>query len=315
MLRCPLCGSEAAECRIAFATHSLIECSVCSTSCTYPQSPPADRSRHYREDYHGVEGARFRPFLGNKLRALLHRRRARLLVRRLGGATGRRFLDVGCGGGEMLRNVQRLGGEAWGVDVSRSAVTAARRSVGHNRIATGGLHEAGYPAASFDCITMWHVLEHSSEPLSELRRAAALLKPGGFLYVEVPNAGSWSARHFGSNWLAYDIPNHQTHFTPRSLQTAADLAGLRCLDWVHWSPEYCPVTLLQSFLNSCLGGDSILFRNMVHEGSAAHKDRSRRRLVLHYSAAIAFAMPALAFSCALGMRHESDTVGVYMGLG
>ena len=53
-----------------------------------------------------------------------------------------------------------------------------------------GLLDEDYVARhrrSYDAVTLWHVLEHVDDPLALMARAAALLRPGGSLWIEVPN--------------------------------------------------------------------------------------------------------------------------------
>jgi len=51
----------------------------------------------------------------------------------------------------------------------------------------GNFESFAYEPASFDAITLLDVLEHTVDPKAVLRRARELLKPGGVLYVAVPN--------------------------------------------------------------------------------------------------------------------------------
>ena len=52
------------------------------------------------------------------------------------------------------------------------------------------LAEADLPAQGFDLVTLWDVIEHSEDPGADLGAAVRLLKPGGRLFVQTPNA-SW----------------------------------------------------------------------------------------------------------------------------
>jgi predicted SAM-dependent methyltransferase len=64
-------------------------------------------------------------------------------------------------------------------------------------------------------------------PLRELREAHRVLKKSGTLVVMVPNAASLDARLFGSWWVAWDLPRHWYHFTPRTLSALMAKAGFR----------------------------------------------------------------------------------------
>ena len=61
---------------------------------------------------------------------------------------------------------------------------------------------------------------------------AALLGPGGVVFVSTPDVGSLTARAFGRRWHFY-YPYHLSYFAPRTLARAAGPHGLRVLDCRH----------------------------------------------------------------------------------
>ena len=77
---------------------------------------------------------------------------------------------------------------------------------------------ATYPDASFDVITLWHVMEHL-EHLNEMwHTLSRLLKDRGVLVVAVPNPASKDAEMYREMWAAYDVPRHLWHFTPSTMK-------------------------------------------------------------------------------------------------
>ena len=206
----------------------------------------------------------------------------------------------------MLSWLQRWGAEVYGVQVSRPAAEAAAQRIGAQRVFVGELAEAAYPDAWFDCVTLWHVLEHVPDPVALLREIRRVMKPDGVVYVEVPNAGGWSAGVFGRHWLGLDVPKHLVHFTPVSLLAVASQAELRCVETRHMSWEYSPVTLLQSLLIAWLGGDHLLFRSLSYEPSGATRMSSRR--ILHLGLALVCAIPAAIVSRLLAVAKCGDAL-------
>jgi SAM-dependent methyltransferase len=262
--------------------------------------------------YSGPAAARFRAGPAEQIVRFFRWRRADMLRRRMRGVRGRRVLDVGCGRGDTLAWLQRWGADVYGTQISRAAAQVARDLVGPDRIFVGELADAAYPDASFDCVTLWHVLEHVATPLPLLREIGRILRPGGFVYIEVPNAGGWAARRFRHHWLAYDVPKHLFHFCPRTLRALGRRAGLHCVREVHFSLEYSPVTLLQTLLNAWLGGDSLLFRRLTHESDAKSVSRvGLVRRVLEPLVACVLLMPVTALSAGLSRRHAGETYGAY----
>ena len=111
---------------------------------------------------------------------------------------GNRLLDVGCAVGVFMTLARDEGWEVSGVDISDFAAGYCREKLGLDAHAAGNLAEAGFEPESFDVITLWDVLEHFEDPLSQLREVNRLLKPGGVMLVDTPNQGSLirSVAHF-----------------------------------------------------------------------------------------------------------------------
>lgn len=310
--RCRVCGADRATPRLAFGEYRVVECEGCGLLSTDPLMSDAERARLYDAYYGSAEAARFRSRIAEAAMRWFRRRRARELARRLGGVEGRRILDVGCGRGEMLGALQRRGADVYGTQLSEAAARVAASRIGPDRVFVGELVDARYPDAFFDCVTIWHVLEHVANPLQLLREVARVLKPGGFLYVEVPNAGGLAARTLRRAWLAYDVPHHLYHFTPDTLAKTAGRAGFRRTTESHFSLEYSPPTLLQTVLNASIGADNLLFDRLAYSSGRGNAHRaSGARLALHAAAAVALSGPVFLASVVLAAAGAGDTYGAY----
>lgn len=116
------------------------------------------------------------------------------------------ILDVGCGNCGYLHMIYRGGWEAYGCDFDDDILNSQSNHILRLR---NGLSSAWLDHANFfSCIVCSHVLEHLHDPLSELECFFKLLKPGGFLYLELPNVNSWVFNIYGKNWLGLDVPRH-----------------------------------------------------------------------------------------------------------
>jgi len=135
------------------------------------------------------------------------------------------LLDVGCGSGWLLRQMQNLGWNVEGVDSDSTAVENAQREGLQVRL--GSLEAQQYPDSHFDAITMSHVIEHVHNPLRLLRECHRILKPGGYLVVVTPNAESWGHKLFKKAWLHLDPPRHLHIFTISSLRNLVERAGFK----------------------------------------------------------------------------------------
>ena len=99
-------------------------------------------------------------------------------------APGRRVLDAGCGTGDLLSELTRLGYEPEGIEIAPAAQQAARAK-GHTVHA--GAFEDFQPATRFDAITFMHVLSHAAQPQAMLEHARKLLVPGGLIIIRSGN--------------------------------------------------------------------------------------------------------------------------------
>jgi len=144
----------------------------------------------------------------------------------LNGQKRGKLLDVGCGSGAFLVKMKELGWDVVGVEPDRLAVKVAREHFGLS-VYEGVLEEVGLPENEFDAITMNHVIEHLYDPIATFKECRRVLKPGGRLVAITPNIESLGARLFGEVWRGWEIPRHLYPFSPSTLQTLAEKAGLK----------------------------------------------------------------------------------------
>lgn len=185
----------------------------------------ADPSTIYRDDYltgaSGYGPDTTDPIVVAIARAAAHRRFE--IIERIRG-TGT-VLDVGCGSGEALDVARQRGWSGVGVEPVEASAERAR-SCGL-AVRTGTLADADLPAASFDLVGAWHVLEHIMDPVAFLSELAGYARPGGLVAVEVPNWHHRSRRVRGPDWDQLCPLEHVIHFTPRTLRRTMWRADLR----------------------------------------------------------------------------------------
>jgi 2-polyprenyl-3-methyl-5-hydroxy-6-metoxy-1,4-benzoquinol methylase len=135
-----------------------------------------------------------------------------------------RILDVGCGNGLLLALLRDKGYAVSGVDFSGDAAVAARRLNGVE-VRVGSLADQAFADESFDLITLFHVMEHVTEPKAVLDEVRRVLKPDGRVIVQVPNIDSLQFRIFGSRWYGLDIPRHLIDYSLDSIVRLIEGAG------------------------------------------------------------------------------------------
>lgn len=157
------------------------------------------------------------------------------LLRLWGGRCGLDVLDVGCGFATTSQRIQALGNRVTGVEQSPEAVRVARERLEH--IVARDLQDlegvaAGLAGAKFDAIIFADVLEHLPWPQPVLEAYLGHLKPGGKVFVSLPNVGLWSVRmaHLFGRWTYQETGvldfTHLRFFTRRTARRMLDQAGL-----------------------------------------------------------------------------------------
>jgi 2-polyprenyl-6-hydroxyphenyl methylase/3-demethylubiquinone-9 3-methyltransferase len=103
------------------------------------------------------------------------------------GLSGKRAVDIGCGGGILSESMAGRGADVTGIDLSEKALAVARLhlletggKVDYRHIAAEQL-AAAEPAA-YDVVTCLEMLEHVPDPASTIRACATLVKPGGHAF-------------------------------------------------------------------------------------------------------------------------------------
>jgi len=134
-----------------------------------------------------------------------------------------KLLDIGCGTGAFLNEMKQRSFTVSGIEPDGEAANFARERYKLEVSGEEGLSE--FAKASFDVITMWHVLEHVPFPMKRMQELYDLLKDDGSIFIAVPNPNSLDAVHYGKDWAAYDVPRHLHHYTPDILEKIAQSTG------------------------------------------------------------------------------------------
>jgi SAM-dependent methyltransferase len=122
------------------------------------------------------------------------------------------LLDVGCWVGFLLGEARARGWqECVGIEPSEFASDYARSRLGLD-VRTEELMTADLPDERFNAVVMGDVLEHLTRTSEALERVRSVLRPGGVLCLELPDAGSRVARLLGARWWSV-IPTHVHYFT------------------------------------------------------------------------------------------------------
>ena len=258
-------------------------CGRCGLGHTLPQ--PADLGRYYAAQYYGNRHGFTARYCS--------RRRLGFVRTAFGDGTGKRLLDIGCGDGAFLMGASRAGWDVMGTELNPAIARELGLDVREDikQVADKG---------KFDCITMWHTLEHMRDIPAMLREIYELLEPGGKLVVAVPDCGGLQARVFGPKWLHLDVPRHLYHFDNGSLRYCLTNVGFSVERQWRQEFEYDLLGWSQSALNYLMPQHpNVFFDTLTGKRSDHGKIVSATGLVI--GALLTFlALPAVFAGTVLG---------------
>ncbi len=172
-----------------------------------------------------------------------------------------KVLDLGCGAGDTLLSLKKLGWKAYGLDVDKWAVDNAKKR-GLKNVNLGSYKDIRkFPDRFFDSVRLYHVIEHIDNPELCLKLIRKKLKKEGQLLIGTPNSESFLCKLFGSYWYNLDSPRHLYIFSPKTLKTLLVKSGFKNL-----KVEYCAAGgipgSIQYFINDLMGVKIDLIHNL-----------------------------------------------------
>jgi SAM-dependent methyltransferase len=206
---CPLCAAQEFK---NYVTHPEVLWAQCQCGLIYLQAQSTELSKAaiYHEDY----------FTGGTYDARRKRRIAKSrhqLLDVLNHVSPGPVLDIGCSLGYTLQAARELGMESAGTDVSEFAVEQCSRQGFVTKVGT--MSALPFADAHFGIVTMKHVLEHTPDPRAALQEVRRVLKPGGGLFIAVPDARYGKAARNPQRSRFYQPRGigHFIYYTPTTL--------------------------------------------------------------------------------------------------
>lgn len=216
---CPWCESPRLTTRLRTTdllqhkpgTFVLDRCEDCRHTFQNPRLSAAGLEFYYRDFYDGLGEKQ----LGNTFaaRTKMYEQRAKSLLPH--SPAPKNWLDVGTGHGHFCESARTVYADTTfdGLDFTDGAELAEHEG----RVERG--YRGSFPelapnlAGHYDVVSMFHYLEHSTDPARELAAAHQAIRPGGHLLIEVPDPDSRYAGLLGRWWLPWLQPQH-LHFVP-----------------------------------------------------------------------------------------------------
>lgn len=214
---CPTCGANDVAPELTKDHMTIVRC----RSCDLVFTNPVFDERHYREMYGSTEYQTIMRDLGEQSHVYRVERfgaeRVALIEQQLEPSAGPvRYLDVGCSTGFVVEAARGRGWNATGIDLNPSAIEFGKGRGLDLRVAS--LEDEPFEPGSFDAVSLFDVLEHLPAPAAVVQQCTRLLKPGGILFLYVPNYDSASRMLMHGEAHFIWPTHHLNYYTPTTIR-------------------------------------------------------------------------------------------------
>lgn len=139
------------------------------------------------------------------------------------------IMDVGCAVGTFLLHLRsKHNCKISGVDFKEGLEYPDFDKI---EFYNGLFYEQDLKDNRFDCVTMWHFLEHCYDPNKSLKMAGKVLKKDGKLIIEVPRLDSFTFKLFGKKWPGVQAPQHTVLFDKKKLISMLEKNGFKIVKY------------------------------------------------------------------------------------
>jgi 2-polyprenyl-6-hydroxyphenyl methylase/3-demethylubiquinone-9 3-methyltransferase len=188
-------------------------------------------------------------------------------IDRSAALSGKRVLDIGCGGGILSESMAALGATVTGIDLSEKALGVARLHLFESGHKVDYRHTSAEQFASespgaFDVVTCMEMLEHVPDPSSTVSACARLVKPGGDVFFSTLNRNlkAYLFAVVGAEYVLKLLPRgtheYDKFIKPSELARYCRESGLETIELI--GMNYNPLTQVYSL------GDGTDVNYLVH---------------------------------------------------
>lgn len=232
-MNCLVCNSDTKD-FIKSKSFEIVKCTNCGLGIT--KNLEAHKGDYHRDDQYIAEEKLFKNIFQKRVDIIFN-------IKKSG-----EVLEIGCSTGQMLSLLGEKGFVVTGVELSKKS---AQQAIGRGMDVLIGDFDLLRFNKKYDVIIFNHTLEHLSDPLVAVKKAASLLNKNGLLFIDLPNFGGFSAGILKSSWPLLLPQEHLWQFTEKSIDILLEKNNLKKIYvekasgiWDYYNPCLGPMNSL-----------------------------------------------------------------------
>lgn len=224
--KCLLCGGEESiliKNKTRNSMHKIVQCTKCGLHQLFPLPTVEEDAKYYDENPHdrtitpnfSVEDIYHKFEFQNYSRVKY--------LKKFGLDKNWKILDFGCGYGFFIEMMEKEGFLLDGIEISEDKLKVCKLRMGEKskRIRDINLLSEELPCemkSKYDMVTMFHLLEHITQPVLLLKKVKEMIRKRGYLVVEVPNVNNKMMKASSAFNDFFYIRDHVAYYTPELLE-------------------------------------------------------------------------------------------------
>lgn len=227
-VNCELCESHIAVQHLGI--QRLVKCTECGLIFVNPRPKSSMILEQYNQDYFSSENpvsGGYEDYLADEDEICrTFNKRIEKLNTIFDKNKSPNLLEIGSAAGFFLEVAKRYGIQGQGIELCKELAAVGRKR--GQKITISSIEDAKIPDASVDIVVLWDVIEHLNEPKEALIKLNRWLKPGGYLIMTTPDAGSFLARLLRKNWLGFrSLDEHLYFFSRKTMREILVSSGFK----------------------------------------------------------------------------------------
>ncbi|HJO92386.1 MAG TPA: class I SAM-dependent methyltransferase [Victivallales bacterium] len=235
--------------------YDIFQCKDCNFAFVFPYPEKNIIRSYYNKNYYGSVNRKFTPVVEyitrfyNSLRAANINKIISKSASRNKFINSNKILDIGCGRGNLLKQLGKYKYECYGLERSEFNFELSSKI----KIYQKELTESNFNNMFFRCIILWHVYEHLDDSPDKILAEITRIHIGkGVLIISVPNFTSFQSYIFGKYWFHLDLPRHKYHFSIKSIELLLAKYNYKVIRKTTFSFEQSIFGFIQSFYNKLM---------------------------------------------------------------